>query len=84
MTFGLYSKGSGEPLKILSRKSGMLLIALAILAIETFRLTQFSPKCRNHLSQGAWQQGAVSLVFLLSFCCAFITSFSWARDSVKS
>lgn len=71
MTFELYSKGNGEPLKILSRKSGMILISLATLVIETFRLTQFSPKCRNRLSQGAWQEGEVSLIFLLSvqpFC----------------
>lgn len=84
MTFGLYSKGSGEPLKILSRESGMTLIVIATLVIETFRLAQLSPKCKNHLSQGAWQQGEVSLVLLLSFHCAFIMSFSWARDSAKS
>lgn len=39
MTLGLYSKGSGEPSKILSRKSGMILIAIATLVMETFRLT---------------------------------------------
>lgn len=68
MTFGLYSKGSGEPLKILSRKSGMLLIVLAILVIETFRLTQFSPKCRNHLSQG----GISRLSFIFLLCIYYI------------
>lgn len=67
MTFGLYSKGSGA-----IENFKQVLISIAVLVIETFRLTQISPKCRNQLSQGAWQQEEVSLVYLLSFLPLYI------------
>ena len=60
----------------------MILLSIAPLVTETFRLTKFSPKP----FQGACQKEEVSLVFLLSIqpFSAFTESLSWARDSAKS
>lgn len=85
MTLGLYSKGNGEPLTILSRKSGRILISIATLDIETFRLIQFSPKRRHQLPQEPGKKERYLLSFFyVSNRSAFMKSLSWGRDSAKS